>query len=134
MDPASEEPDETPAEPVGEETSAEPHLSGEESAMDSWMKPSRAEEGSAEIEEPSAGADIEASAVAESSRSEEEPAAEEAPEPAAGQYIIRLGDDPNRPDISLARCLVCNYKLAYPGKLSGKRIRCPSCKVEHVLP
>lgn len=104
-EPAAAEPEEMPAEPVSEETSVAPEPSEEESAMDAWMKPAPAEEVPAESEEPP-----------------------------SGSGVIRLGGDPNRPDICLARCLACNYKLAYPGKLSGKRIRCPSCKSEHVLP
>ncbi|MEZ4483109.1 MAG: hypothetical protein R2864_00475 [Syntrophotaleaceae bacterium] len=28
----------------------------------------------------------------------------------------------------MVRCLSCNYKLAYPEKLAGKRVRCPSCR------
>ena len=63
----------------------------------------------------------------------EEAPVEEAPtEEAPG--IIKLEDDPARPDVCLARCMVCNYKLAYPIKLAGKRVRCPSCKSEHLLP
>jgi hypothetical protein len=133
-EPAGEEPEETPAEPVTGETSAESDLSEEESAMNAWMSPACNLPGPAESEEPSAGSDIEAPTVAGPAPSEEEPAAEEPSEPAAGPNIIRLGDDPNRPEIRLARCLACNYKLAYPDRLSGKRIRCPSCKSEHVLP
>lgn len=64
-----------------------------------------------------------------------EPAAEETPqaveEPPA---IIRLDDDPARPEVSLARCGSCDHKLAYKKTLSGKRARCPSCKGAFVLP
>lgn len=69
----------------------------------------------------------------------EEKTAEEEPEPVAKPAaedvdIVKLEDDPARPEVCLARCMVCNYKLAYPVKLAGRRVRCPSCKSAHVLP
>lgn len=48
--------------------------------------------------------------------------------------IIRLADDPGRPGVCFARCQACQYKLAYPVRLSGKGVRCPSCRAKHLLP
>jgi hypothetical protein len=62
----------------------------------------------------------------------EEPPEEETTE--APPAIIRLDDDPARPDVNLARCGQCDHKLAYKKNLSGKKARCPSCKGAFVLP
>ncbi|APG28327.1 hypothetical protein A7E78_10985 [Syntrophotalea acetylenivorans] len=48
--------------------------------------------------------------------------------------VVSLEGDPARPGVSMVRCLSCNYKLAYPEKLSGKRVRCPSCRTGLDLP
>jgi hypothetical protein len=48
--------------------------------------------------------------------------------------IVRLADDPGRPGVCFARCQACQYKLAYPARLSGKGVRCPSCRAKHLLP
>jgi len=64
-----------------------------------------------------------------------ETAEEETPQaPEEPPAIIRLDDDPARPDVNLARCGSCDHKLAYKKTLSGKRARCPSCKGAFVLP
>ncbi len=60
---------------------------------------------------------------------EEAPAVEEAP-----TGVVSLEGDPARPSVSMVRCLSCNYKLAYPEKLAGKRVRCPSCRTGLDLP
>ncbi len=67
--------------------------------------------------------------VAEPFAVEEPAAAEEAP-----SGVARLEGDPARPGVSMVRCLSCNYKLAYPEKLAGKRVRCPSCRSGLDLP
>ncbi len=53
-------------------------------------------------------------------------------DPSSG--VVRLEGDPARPGVSMVRCLSCNYKLAYPEKLAGKRVRCPSCRASLQLP
>lgn len=55
-----------------------------------------------------------------------------AKEPPSG--VISLEGDPARPGVRMVRCLSCNYKLAYPEKLAGKRVRCPSCRTGLDLP
>jgi hypothetical protein len=70
------------------------------------------------------------------------PAAEESPaeeEKEAGTPPVRpeatpLPQDPTRPGVSLARCGTCGHKLAYKRALSGKQVRCPSCKTPLRLP
>jgi hypothetical protein len=64
------------------------------------------------------------------SESNELPATAEAPPTG----VVRLEGDPARPGVSMVRCLSCNYKLAYPEKLAGKRVRCPSCRTSLDLP
>jgi len=61
-------------------------------------------------------------------RTEEETPAEEAP------AIVKLEDDPARPDVSMARCGKCDHKLAYKKNLAGRKARCPSCKEAFILP
>ena len=71
----------------------------------------------------------------------EEPAAPVVDEPEssaaaeeASSGVVSLEGDPARPGVSMVRCLSCNYKLAYPEKLAGKRVRCPSCRTGLDLP
>ena len=87
--------------------------------------PAAAEETSA-VEEPAAVEEPVAPVVDEPGPS---PAAEEAP-----SGVARLEGDSARPGVSMVRCLSCNYKLAYPEKLAGKRVRCPSCRTGLDLP
>ncbi len=63
---------------------------------------------------------------------EGKPAVTGMPEESSG--VARLEKDPARPEVGLVRCLSCNYKLAYPDKLAGKRVRCPSCRASLTLP
>ncbi len=49
-------------------------------------------------------------------------------------FIIKLDDDPDRPDISKALCTQCNYELTYPKHLADKQVDCPSCAVKFILP
>lgn len=62
----------------------------------------------------------------------EEP--ESSPVVKAPAGVVSLEGDPARPGVSMVRCLSCNYKLAYPEKLAGKRVRCPSCRTGLDLP
>jgi hypothetical protein len=98
----------------------------------------------ASIEEPSAPSDketfsfgvpeeastpVEESVAPAAAEPEPEPVVEEPP-----SGVVSLEGDPARPGVSMVRCLSCNYKLAYPEKLAGKRVRCPSCRTGLDLP
>lgn len=48
--------------------------------------------------------------------------------------ILKLDDDPDRPEVSKALCTQCNFELTYPKRLSGKYVDCPSCSVKFTLP
>jgi len=48
--------------------------------------------------------------------------------------IMKLDDDPERPDISKAICTECNFELTYPKRLAGKNVDCPSCSEQFILP
>lgn len=97
-------------------------------------------------DEPTAAADDsftfsaedQASAAAEQEQAATEteagPPTSEAVEKPAPSGVVRLESDPARPGVSMVRCLSCNYKLAYPEKLAGKRVRCPSCRTGLDLP
>ena len=78
------------------------------------------------VEEPAAFEEPVAPVAADP---ESAPAVEEAP-----TGVVSLEGDPARPSVSMVRCLSCNYKLAYPEKLAGKRVRCPSCRTGLDLP
>jgi hypothetical protein len=80
-------------------------------------------------ESEEAPAAVEESAAPVAAEPESSPAAEEAP-----SGVVSLEGDPTRPGVSIVRCLSCNYKLAYPEKLAGKRVRCPSCRTGLDLP
>jgi len=105
----------------GEEDTAEPH-----------ELPAAEEEPSAVFaaEEDQIAAPTEEPATPAVAPQAEEPAAQE---PAASG-VVKLESDPARPGVSMVRCLSCNYKLAYPEKLAGKRVRCPSCRAGLDLP
>ncbi|ABA89973.1 hypothetical protein Pcar_2738 [Syntrophotalea carbinolica DSM 2380] len=45
-----------------------------------------------------------------------------------------LPGNPDKPDVGVARCRECGRKIAYPKRLSGKRMRCPACRSAAVLP
>lgn len=45
-----------------------------------------------------------------------------------------LPGDPDRPQVGVARCGECGRKIAYPKRLSGKRMRCPACRATSILP
>ena len=49
-------------------------------------------------------------------------------------FIVKLDDDPERPDVSKAVCTQCNFELTYPKRLAGKHVDCPSCSVKFILP
>jgi hypothetical protein len=75
-----------------------------------------------------------------------EASAEVPPEPAAiassksapaDQQIASLEPlpgNPDKPDVGVARCGECGRKIAYPKRLSGKRMRCPACRTASILP
>lgn len=65
--------------------------------------------------------------------SEEEPEAEAEAEETT-PAIVKLDDDPDRPEVSMARCGKCDHKLAYKKTLAGRKARCPSCKEAFILP
>jgi len=79
-------------------------------------------------------------AAKEEPPAEEEAPAEEPPAPFEAEpveeppAIIKLADDPARPEVSMARCGACDHKLAYKKTLAGKKARCPSCKGAFILP
>lgn len=58
------------------------------------------------------------------------------PSPAAGgaPALIPLPDNPDQPGVGMARCGECGRKIAYPKRLSGKRMRCPACRTVSVIP
>jgi DNA-directed RNA polymerase subunit RPC12/RpoP len=56
------------------------------------------------------------------------------PEQQQSPELVALPGNPQRPEVALARCGQCGRKIAYPKRLSGKRVRCPSCKSGYVLP
>lgn len=45
-----------------------------------------------------------------------------------------LPGNPDKPNVGVARCRECGRKIAYPKRLSGKRMRCPACQSAAVLP
>jgi hypothetical protein len=45
-----------------------------------------------------------------------------------------LPGNPDKPDVGVARCGECGRKIAYPKRLSGKRMRCPACRTASILP
>jgi hypothetical protein len=45
-----------------------------------------------------------------------------------------LPGDSDRPQVGVVRCAECGRKIAYPKRLSGKRMRCPACRATSVLP
>lgn len=45
-----------------------------------------------------------------------------------------LSGDPDQPHVGVARCGECGRKIAYPKRLTGKRMRCPACKATSILP
>ncbi len=48
--------------------------------------------------------------------------------------IIKLEDDPERPEISKSLCTLCQFEMTYPKKLAGKEVDCPSCSTHFQLP
>ena len=48
--------------------------------------------------------------------------------------ILKLDDDPDRPEVSKALCTQCNLELTYPRRLAGKYVDCPSCAEKFTLP
>ncbi len=58
------------------------------------------------------------------------------PSPVPGQEtcLIPLPGNPDQPEVGVARCSACGRKIAYPMRLSGKRMRCPACRSVAVLP
>jgi hypothetical protein len=58
------------------------------------------------------------------------------PSPPVQQFasLEPLPGNPDKPDVGVARCRECGRKIAYPKRLSGKRMRCPACRTASVLP
>lgn len=48
--------------------------------------------------------------------------------------VVKLEDDPDRPEISKALCTQCNFEMTYPKRLAGKNVGCPSCSTNFPLP
>jgi hypothetical protein len=49
-------------------------------------------------------------------------------------FLEPMPGDPDRPQVGVARCGECGRKIAYPKRLSGKRMRCPACRATSILP
>ena len=130
----------------GEEDTAEPHelpaAEEEPSAVfaaeeDQIAAPTEEPETPAlepQAEEPSAQEPAAQEPAAQEPAAQEPAAQEPADQEPAASGVVKLESDPARPGVSMVRCLSCNYKLAYPEKLSGKRVRCPSCRAGLDLP
>ena len=48
--------------------------------------------------------------------------------------VVKMDDDPERPEISKALCTGCSFELTYPRRLTGKNVDCPSCSARFELP
>ena len=48
--------------------------------------------------------------------------------------VMKLDDNPDRPEISKALCTQCQFELTYPKRLTGKNVDCPSCSANFSLP
>lgn len=48
--------------------------------------------------------------------------------------VIKLEDNPQRPEISKSLCALCRFEMTYPKKLAGKEVDCPSCNSHFQLP
>ena len=48
--------------------------------------------------------------------------------------VMKLDDNPDRPEISKALCTQCHFELTYPKRLTGKNVDCPSCSANFSLP
>lgn len=58
----------------------------------------------------------------------------EASPPSTTAQVMKLPDDPQRPEISKAQCIQCQFTMTYPKKLTGKQVSCPSCAEQFELP
>jgi len=52
----------------------------------------------------------------------------------AAPVLLPLPAPPDRPDVAMVRCGRCGRKIAYPKRLGGKPVRCPSCQTGYILP
>lgn len=48
--------------------------------------------------------------------------------------VTPIYSDPNRPDISKARCESCSKEFTYPTSKAGSSVSCPQCRIGFELP
>ena len=103
------------------------------------MTPVSAEEehGSVQVEVPQADVLASQSPIAEPFEAAVEGYQEDASDPVPPAQAASpepSADHPDRPQVGVTRCGECGRKIAYPQRLSGKRMRCPVCRTTSTLP